>query len=46
MLDRGCGPSILTVALAGHFKQAIDLDPDAEMLAEGAPRHRSRGHEY
>ncbi|HEU5101887.1 MAG TPA: class I SAM-dependent methyltransferase [Roseiflexaceae bacterium] len=38
LLDVGCGPGILTVELAGLFEQAIGLDPDAEMLAEGARR--------
>ncbi len=38
LLDVGCGPGILTVELADRFSQAIGLDPDAEMLAEGARR--------
>lgn len=38
LLDVGCGPGILTVELAGLFDQAIGLDPDAGMLAEGARR--------
>jgi SAM-dependent methyltransferase len=36
MLDVGCGSGILTVELASHFEQALGLDLDAEMLAEGA----------
>jgi SAM-dependent methyltransferase len=43
MLDVGCGPGVLTVELAGHFEQAIGLDPDAEMLAEGARRAAEAG---
>jgi trans-aconitate methyltransferase len=34
LLDVGCGPGVLTVELADRFEQAIDLDPDADMLAE------------
>jgi SAM-dependent methyltransferase len=35
LLDAGCGPGVLTVRLAHLFEQAIGLDPDAAMLAEG-----------
>jgi SAM-dependent methyltransferase len=35
LLDVGCGPGVLTVRLAHLFGQAVGLDPDAEMLAEG-----------
>ena len=38
LLDVGCGPGMLTVELADRFNQVIGLDPDAEMLAEGARR--------
>ena len=34
-LDVGCGPGVLTVRLAHLFEQAVGLDPDAAMLAEG-----------
>jgi SAM-dependent methyltransferase len=35
LLDVGCGPGILTVRLAHLFGQAVGLDPDQEMIAEG-----------
>jgi SAM-dependent methyltransferase len=35
LLDGGCGPGILTVRLAPLVEEAVGLDPDAEMLAEG-----------
>ena len=35
LLDVGCGPGVLTVRLAHLFEQALGLDPDASMLAEG-----------
>jgi SAM-dependent methyltransferase len=43
LLDVGCGPGVLTVELAGLFEAAIGLDPDAEMLAEGARRAGAAG---
>jgi SAM-dependent methyltransferase len=43
MLDVGCGPGILAVELAGYVAQTIGLDPDAEMLAEGARRAADAG---
>jgi SAM-dependent methyltransferase len=43
LLDVGCGPGVLTIALAGCFAEAIGLDPDAEMLAEGARRAAEAG---
>jgi SAM-dependent methyltransferase len=36
LLDVGCGPGVLTVRLAHLFAQAVGLDPDADMLAEGS----------
>ncbi|HEY1616550.1 MAG TPA: class I SAM-dependent methyltransferase [Streptosporangiaceae bacterium] len=36
LLDAGCGPGILTLRLAPLFTEAVGLDPDAGMLAEGA----------
>jgi SAM-dependent methyltransferase len=35
LLDVGCGPGILVLRLAGLFEQAVGLDPDPDMLAEG-----------
>jgi SAM-dependent methyltransferase len=38
LLDVGCGPGTITIALADHFEEAIGLDPDADMLAVAADR--------
>ena len=35
LLDAGCGPGVLTVRMAHLFGQAVGLNPDAGMLAEG-----------
>ncbi|MFZ0340742.1 MAG: class I SAM-dependent methyltransferase [Gaiellaceae bacterium] len=35
LLDGGCGPGTLTIRLAHLFEEAVGLDPDAAMLAEG-----------
>ena len=43
LLDGGCGPGILTVRLAHLFEEAIGLDPDADMLAEGRRAAAERG---
>ena len=43
LLDVGCGPGVLAVELADRFSQVIGLDPDAEMLAEGARRAAEAG---
>jgi SAM-dependent methyltransferase len=43
LLDAGCGPGVLTVRLAHLFSQAIGLDPDADMLAEGRRAAEERG---
>lgn len=43
LLDIGCGPGVLALALAEQFEEVIGLDPDAEMLAEGARRAEQRG---
>lgn len=43
LLDGGCGPGILTVRLARLFGEAVGLDPDAEMLAEGRRAAEQQG---
>ena len=43
LLDAGCGPGILTVRLAHLFEEAVGLDPDADMLAEGRRAAYERG---
>ena len=35
LLDVGCGPGALTVRLAHLFQDAVGLDPDPAMIAEG-----------
>jgi ubiquinone/menaquinone biosynthesis C-methylase UbiE len=43
LLDVGCGPGVLTIELAPSFEEAVGLDPDADMLAEGARRATEAG---
>jgi SAM-dependent methyltransferase len=43
LLDVGCGPGILTVRLARLFEEAVGLDPDPEMVAEGRRAAEERG---
>jgi len=43
LLDVGCGPGVLTVRLAHLFTQAVGLDPDADMLAEGRRAAEEKG---
>ena len=43
LLDGGCGPGILTVRLAHLFEEAVGLDPDPAMLAEGRRVAEERG---
>jgi SAM-dependent methyltransferase len=43
LLDAGCGPGILTIRLARLFQEAVGLDPDAAMLAEGRRAAEERG---
>jgi SAM-dependent methyltransferase len=34
LLDVGCGPGIVTLALASRFAEVVGVDPDEDMLAE------------
>ena len=43
LLDVGCGPGSLTLLLAPYFAEAIGVDADADMLAEGARLAAQRG---
>ncbi|MEU7932332.1 class I SAM-dependent methyltransferase [Micromonospora echinofusca] len=41
LLDVGCGPGTVTLALAPYFAEAVGVDPDPDMLAEA--RRRAEG---
>src|SRR5215213_9095539 len=43
LLDVGCGPGVVTLPLAHLFAEAVGLDPDPGMLAEGARRAADAG---
>jgi SAM-dependent methyltransferase len=43
LLDVGCGPGVLELALAGSFEQVIALDPEVGMLQEGRRRCQRAG---
>ena len=43
LLDCGCGPGVLTVRFAYLFEEAVGLDPDHAMLAEGRRLAEERG---
>ena len=43
LLDCGCGPGVLTVRFAYLFEEAVGLDPDPAMLAEGRRLAEERG---
>ena len=43
LLDVGCGPGVVTLPLAHLFTEAIGIDPDPGMLAEGARRATDAG---
>jgi SAM-dependent methyltransferase len=43
LLDVGCGPGVLTVRLARLFEEAVGLDPDPAMIAEGRRAAEERG---
>jgi SAM-dependent methyltransferase len=38
LLDVGCGPGVLALALADLFEETIGIDPDVQMLIEGMRR--------
>src|ERR1700685_3125897 len=43
LLDVGCGPGVLELALAAFFERVFALDPEAGMLTEGERRCRRAG---
>jgi SAM-dependent methyltransferase len=43
LLDVGCGPGIVALALAPHFAEVVGLDPDEDMLAEAGRQAARRG---
>src|SRR4051812_27134308 len=43
LLDVGCGPGVVTLALAHLFAEVIGVDPDAGMLAEAHRRAEAAG---
>ncbi|MEU6549012.1 class I SAM-dependent methyltransferase [Streptomyces sp. NPDC046915] len=43
LLDVGCGPGVVTLALARFFAEAVGMDPDEDMLAEAQRRAGRRG---
>jgi SAM-dependent methyltransferase len=43
LIDVGCGPGIVTLALAHLFAEAVGVDPDPGMLAEGAHQAAETG---
>lgn len=43
LIDVGCGPGVLTLALAHLFDEVVGVDPDEGMLAEGQHRATAAG---
>ncbi|MDH6606717.1 SAM-dependent methyltransferase [Streptomyces sp. SAI-208] len=43
LLDVGCGPGTVLLALARYFTEAVGLDPDEDMLAEAERQAERRG---
>jgi ubiquinone/menaquinone biosynthesis C-methylase UbiE len=43
LIDVGCGPGLLTLALAHLFDEAVGVDPDSGMLAEAKRRAADAG---
>ena len=46
MIDVGCGPGTVALTLAGLFAEVVGVDPDPDMLAEGARLATARGIEH
>ena len=44
LVDVGCGPGTLGLALADRFAEVVGLDPDDGMIAEAACRAGAEGH--
>ncbi|GGK28631.1 methyltransferase [Streptomyces camponoticapitis] len=43
LLDVGCGPGIVTLAVAPYVAEVVGIDPDEDMLAEAERRAGRRG---
>jgi SAM-dependent methyltransferase len=43
LIDVGCGPGTVALTLAGLFVKVVGVDPDPDMLAEGARLATERG---
>lgn len=43
LLDVGCGPGIVTLAMAPYVAEVVGVDPDEDMLAEAARQAGRRG---
>lgn len=43
LIDVGCGPGVVTLPLAPFFAEAVGVDPDPGMLAEGERRALAAG---
>lgn len=43
LLDVGCGPGVVTLAMARFFTEVVGADPDEDMLAEAERQARRRG---
>ncbi|MEN3537512.1 class I SAM-dependent methyltransferase [Microbispora sp. ZYX-F-249] len=43
LLDVGCGPGTVILALAGFFTEVVGIDPDEDMLAEAGRQAERRG---
>lgn len=43
LLDVGCGPGTVSLALAGFFAEVVGLDPDEDMVAEAARQAERHG---